>query len=62
EDKVVDAHAYGHYLHHKYFEVNYGDGLVPFDKLFGTYHDGSEEADAQMRARLKKLRAEAAPS
>ena len=56
DDKVVDAHAYGHYLHHKYFEVNYGDGLVPFDKLFGTYHDGSEEADVAMRERLKSLR------
>lgn len=54
EDRTMDAHAYGHYLHHKYFEVNYGDGLVPFDKLFGTYHDGSEEAAAKMRERLKK--------
>ncbi len=62
EDKAIDAHAYGHYLHHKYFEVNYGDGLVPFDKLFGTYHDGTPEADAAMRARLKSMRTEAAPS
>ena len=30
---AFDSHAYGHYLHHKYFEVNYGDGLVPLDKL-----------------------------
>ena len=30
------THAYTHYLHHKYFEVNYGgDGLVPLDKWFG---------------------------
>lgn len=53
EDKAFDPHAYGHYLHHKYFEVNYGDGLVPFDKLFGTYHDGSEEAAQKMRERLR---------
>jgi len=32
-DGAVDTHAYMHYLHHKYFEVNYGgDGLVPIDR------------------------------
>ncbi len=62
KDGAMDLHAYGHYLHHKYFEVNYGDGLVPLDKLFGTYHDGSEEAEARMRARLAKMRREVAPS
>jgi sterol desaturase/sphingolipid hydroxylase (fatty acid hydroxylase superfamily) len=48
-DKVVvkDGRAfsveyYTHYLHHKYFEVNYGDDLVPFDRLFGAFHDGSD--------------------
>ena len=34
----LDTHAYTHYLHHKYFEVNYGDGLMPLDKLFGSWH------------------------
>jgi sterol desaturase/sphingolipid hydroxylase (fatty acid hydroxylase superfamily) len=44
---------YMHYLHHKYFEVNYGgDGLVPLDKWFGTYHDGTPEADAAMNRRV----------
>ena len=37
EDTALDSHAYLHYLHHKYFEVNYGgDGLIPLDKWFGT--------------------------
>ena len=42
---------YAHYLHHKYFEVNYSDGMVPLDKWFGSFHDGSQEADAAMKAR-----------
>ena len=47
---TFDTHAYMHYLHHKYFNVNYGgDGLVPFDRFFGTYHDGSQEADKRMK-------------
>lgn len=54
EDTPVDTHAYAHYLHHKYFEVNYGaDGLVPLDKWFGYWHDGSKEADEQMKARFR---------
>jgi sterol desaturase/sphingolipid hydroxylase (fatty acid hydroxylase superfamily) len=49
-----DTHAYSHYLHHKHFEVNYGDGLMPLDKLFGTWHDGTPQAEAQMEARFKR--------
>jgi len=52
--RTIDTHAYGHYLHHKHFEVNYGDGLIPFDKLFGTWHDGTDAGDAEMRARLRR--------
>ena len=55
----MDTHAYIHYLHHKYFEVNYGDGLIPFDKWFGTFHDGSKEGDALMDARYQKKKAKA---
>lgn len=57
EDRTLDSHAYIHYLHHKYFEVNYGgDGLVPLDKWFGTWHDGSKEGDARMEERFRKKR------
>jgi sterol desaturase/sphingolipid hydroxylase (fatty acid hydroxylase superfamily) len=52
-----DSHAYAHYLHHKYFEVNYADGLVPLDKLFGTWHDGTPEGEARMNARFAKRQA-----
>ena len=54
ENSAFDSHAYIHCLHHKYFEVNYGDGLIPFDKWFGTFHDGSRESEARMRARYQK--------
>lgn len=32
--------SYFHYLHHRYFECNYGEATLPLDKLFGTFHDG----------------------
>ena len=54
KDGAVDSHAYIHYLHHKYFEVNYGDGLIPLDKWIGTFHDGSKEADERMKERYRK--------
>lgn len=61
EDAGWDTHAYIHYLHHRYFEVNYGDGLIPIDRWIGTFHDGSKEADERMKARFqaKKARANA---
>lgn len=55
DEKAMNSHAYAHYLHHKYFEVNYGgEGLVPLDKWFGTWHDGSREADERLKERFRK--------
>ena len=49
---VLPNHNLFHYLHHRYFECNYGgDGSVPIDRWFGSFHDGSQEAYTRMRAR-----------
>lgn len=42
-----------HQMHHRYFEVNYGTLEVPWDKIFGTFHDGTPEGKAMMKERLK---------
>ena len=47
----MDVSYYAHYLHHKYFEVNYADGMVPLDKWFGSFHDGTPEAHEAMKKR-----------
>ncbi len=52
--RSLDTHGYAHYLHHKYFEVNYSDGAVPLDRWFGSFHDGSPEAAARMKARRSR--------
>jgi sterol desaturase/sphingolipid hydroxylase (fatty acid hydroxylase superfamily) len=54
EGKAMDTHAYTHYLHHKFFEVNYGDGSVPLDKVFSTFHDGTPEGDRLMDERRRR--------
>ena len=56
----VDGGTYFHYLHHKYFECNYGGSLAPLDKWFGTFHDGTDEATAKMKERLRARRLGAA--
>ena len=55
ENSSVDVSYYAHYLHHKYFEVNYADGMVPLDKWFGSFHDGSPEAHQAMLDRRARL-------
>jgi sterol desaturase/sphingolipid hydroxylase (fatty acid hydroxylase superfamily) len=60
EEHAIDSHAYAHYLHHKYFEVNYGDALIPLDRWFGTWHDGSPEGEARMQERYRKRKAKLA--
>jgi sterol desaturase/sphingolipid hydroxylase (fatty acid hydroxylase superfamily) len=48
---IVHLPYYAHYLHHRLFEVNYADGTIPLDKWFGSFHDGSPEADEQLARR-----------
>ncbi|MGH7122100.1 MAG: hypothetical protein ACREFP_24415 [Acetobacteraceae bacterium] len=53
---LLNADHYVHYLHHKSFEDDYGDGLVPFDRIFRTFHDGTEEGMEAMNRRFQKKR------
>ena len=46
-----------HQLHHQHFNVNYGNTPTPFDKVFGSWHDGSAESLRAQRERLRKLHA-----
>ena len=46
----IKTGCYFHYLHHKFFEVNYGsDGVVVLDKIFGTFHDGTSEGQEAIK-------------
>lgn len=44
-----------HQMHHRYFECNYGNLDVPWDKLFGSFHDGTAAAHAQMKDRRRRI-------
>ena len=47
---------YAHYLHHRLVDVNYADGTIPLDKWFGSFHNGSPEADEALKQRRIKMR------
>ena len=44
-----------HQLHHRYYECNYGNQEMPWDRWFGTFNDGTEEATRRTRDRKKRM-------
>ncbi len=45
--------AFHHQMHHRYFEVNYGNLEMPWDKWFGTFHDGTPDAHERLKDRRR---------
>jgi len=40
--------SYFHYLHHRFFNCNYGEATIPLDRIFGTFRDRLfDEAEAK---------------
>ncbi|MDB3902320.1 hypothetical protein N9362_00015 [bacterium] len=35
----------GSYFHHRYFECNYGEAIIPLDRWFGTFRNGLESKE-----------------
>jgi sterol desaturase/sphingolipid hydroxylase (fatty acid hydroxylase superfamily) len=48
--------SFFHQLHHKYFECNYGTFEMPWDRWFGSFHDGTQDATRRIRQRMAKRR------
>lgn len=55
DTEAAKAGDFFHQLHHRYFECNYGTSEMPFDKWFGTFHDGSAAATEHTRAHKKQM-------
>lgn len=47
--------TFHHQMHHRYFECNYGSLEIPWDKWFGSFHDGTVEANERMQERRKSI-------
>jgi len=51
----LDLGRFHHQMHHRYFECNYGNLEVPWDKVFGSFHDGTEESHVAFKERRKNM-------
>ncbi len=51
DERQLALGTFHHQMHHRYFEVNYGNLEVPWDKWFGTFHDGTVEAHDLLKDR-----------
>ena len=48
---VLVLGSFHHQLHHRHYDCNYGNPSMPWDKWFGSDHDGTPEAWAEIRKR-----------
>ena len=55
DQKIVNAGDFHHQLHHRFFECNYGTAEVPWDRWFGSFHDGTEAANERIKERRRKM-------
>ena len=49
DKNLLAVGSFFHHLHHRYFNCNYGNPEIPFDKWFGSYHDGTLTATEKIR-------------
>jgi Delta7-sterol 5-desaturase len=55
DTRVINAGDFHHQLHHRYFECNYGTAEVPWDRWFGSFHDGTDAATQRIKERRRKM-------
>ena len=51
----LDLGRFHHQMHHRYFECNYGNLEVPWDKVFNSFHDGTDQSHEDFKKRRKDL-------
>jgi len=56
-NKLMKTGDFFHQLHHRYFECNYGTAEMPWDRWFGSFHDGTRAAHDRMRELQRKRQA-----
>lgn len=56
DKKALALGNFHHQMHHRYFECNYGNLEVPWDKVFGSFHDGTEQSHEHFLQRRRDLR------
>ena len=52
----VDIATFFHQLHHRYFTCNYGNTVMPLDRWFGSFNDGTTAATRHLFQRQRSAR------
>lgn len=55
ESFKVQLGDFMHQQHHRFIDCNYGTYEDPWDKVFGTFHDGTPEADERIKQRRLQM-------
>ncbi|MDH3666809.1 MAG: sterol desaturase family protein [Paracoccaceae bacterium] len=53
--KRVELGDFFHQLHHRNFECNYGTAEMPWDRWFGSLHNGTQAATQRTRERKRRM-------
>ena len=46
--------SFHHQLHHRYYDCNYGNPYMPWDRWLGSNHDGTAQATADLQRRRRE--------
>jgi len=55
DKKHLALGTFHHQMHHRYFDCNYGNLEMPWDKWFGSFHDGTQSSHEAFRERRRRL-------
>ena len=55
DKKALALGTFYHQLHHRYYECNYGNQEMPWDRWFGTFHDGTSEGTDATKQRRRMM-------
>lgn len=55
DKRMLALGTFYHQLHHRFYECNYGNQEMPWDRWFGTFHDGTEAGTVATRERRKQM-------
>lgn len=55
DKKHLALGTFHHQMHHRYFDCNYGNLEMPWDKWFGSFHNGTKESHAAFKERKRSL-------
>ena len=55
DEKRLHLGNFHHQMHHRYFECNYGTMEMPWDKWFGSFHDGTDAAHTKIKDRRRRM-------